>query len=264
MEPVNAFPTAWQRGVYEAIARRRDIRSFRPDPVPPDALARILSAAHQAGSVGFSQRWNFIVIDDLKVRKKLRAHVDAERLRAAQAFPPKRREKYRSLKLEGILDAPLNLCVTCDRKRFGPAVLGRNTMHDTDLYSACAAIQNLWLTARTEGIGVGWVSILEPDALREMLGIPNDVAVVGYLCLGFPEGFPERPMLETAGWLPRLPLTELVFRNHWNEAPRWSCRKSSVLWTAKRCAATMSRFRQGSARTRAMINAPKGKELTSA
>jgi 5,6-dimethylbenzimidazole synthase len=219
MEPVNVFPPAWRQGVYEAIARRRDMRSFRSDPVPPDALARILSAAHQAGSVGFSQPWNFIVIDDLELRNRIPAHVEVERLRAAQAFPGKQREKYLSLKLEGILDAPLNLCVTCDRKRFGPAVLGRNTIRDTDLYSTCAAIQNLWLAARAEGIGVGWVSILRPEVLREMLGIPRDVAVVGYLCLGFPEEFPKRPMLETAGWLPRLPLTEMVFANHSNEAP---------------------------------------------
>ncbi|MHB8383434.1 MAG: 5,6-dimethylbenzimidazole synthase, partial [Candidatus Binataceae bacterium] len=218
-ESVKVFPSAWRRGVYEAITRRRDIRSFRSDPVPPDTLARILSAAHQAGSVGFSQPWNFIVIDDLELRKKIRAHVEAERLRAAQTFHRERREQYLSFKLEGILDAPLNLCVTCDRKRFGPAVLGRNTMRDTDLYSTCAAIQNLWLAARAEGIGVGWVSLLQPDALREMLGIPSDAEVVGYLCLGFPEEFPKRPMLETAGWLPRLPLTDLVFRNHWNEAP---------------------------------------------
>jgi len=216
---VNVFPSAWRRGVYEAITRRRDIRSFRSDPVPPDTLARILSAAHQAGSVGFSQPWNFIVIDDLDIRKEIRRHVEAERLRAATAFPPERREKYLAFKLEGILDAPLNICITCDRKRFGPAVLGRNTMRDTDVYSTCAAIQNLWLAARAEGIGVGWVSLLQPDALREMLGIPSDVVVVGYLCLGFPEEFPKRPMLETAGWLPRVPLTELVFRNHWNEAP---------------------------------------------
>jgi 5,6-dimethylbenzimidazole synthase len=218
-ESVNVFPSAWRRGVYEAIARRRDIRSFRSDPVPTDTLARILTAAHQAGSVGFSQPWNFIVIDDLGLRKKIRAHVEAERLRAAQTFHRERSEQYLSFKLEGILDAPLNLCVTCDRERFGPAVLGRNTMRDTDLYSTCAAIQNLWLAARAEGIGVGWVSLLQPEALREILGIPSDVVVVGYLCLGFPEEFPRRPMLETAGWLPRLPLTELVFGNHWNEAP---------------------------------------------
>jgi|GEM_PF-76436 len=218
-ESVNVFPSAWRRGVYEAITRRRDIRSFRSDPVPPGTLARILSAAHQAGSVGFSQPWNFIVIDDFELRKKIRAHVEVERLRAAQTFHRERREQYLSFKLEGILDAALNLCVTCDRKRFGPAVLGRNTMRDTDLYSTCAAIQNLWLAARAEGLGVGWVSIFEPDALREILGIPRNVVVVGYLCLGFPQEFPKRPMLETAGWLPRLPLTELVFRNHWNEAP---------------------------------------------
>ena len=218
-ESVHVFPSAWRRGVYEAITRRRDIRSFRSEPVAADTLARILSAAHQAGSVGFSQPWNFIVIDDLELRKKIRAHVEAERLRAAETFHRERREQYLSFKLEGILDAPLNLCVTCDRKRFGPAVLGRNTMRDTDLYSTCAAIQNLWLAARAEGIGVGWVSLLQPDSLREMLGIPSDVVVVGYLCLGFPEEFPKRPMLETAGWLPRLPLTELVFRNSWNGAP---------------------------------------------
>ncbi|HVA79915.1 MAG TPA: uroporphyrinogen-III C-methyltransferase [Candidatus Binataceae bacterium] len=218
-ESVNVFPSAWRRGVYEAITRRRDIRSFRSDPVPPDTLARILTAAHRAGSVGFSQPWNFIIIDDIEVRKTIRRHVETERLRAATAFPPERREKYLAFKLEGILDAPLNICVTCDRKRFGPAVLGRNTMHDADLYSTCAAIQNLWLAARAEGIGVGWVSLLQPDALRDMLGIPSDVVVVGYLCLGFPEEFPKLPMLETAGWLPRLPLTELVFRNHWNESP---------------------------------------------
>ncbi|MBF6569415.1 MAG: uroporphyrinogen-III C-methyltransferase [Candidatus Binataceae bacterium] len=218
-EASNVFRPAWRRGVYEAIAGRRDIRSFRPDPIPAVTLARILSAAHQAGSVGFSQPWNFIVIDDLEVREKIRAHVDAERLRAAESFSPDRQEKYLALKLEGILDAPLNLCVTCDRKRFGPAVLGRNTMHDTDLYSTCAAIQNLWLAARAEGIGVGWVSILKPEALREILGIPSDIAIVGYLCVGFPQEFPKRPMLETSGWLPRVPLTELVFGNRWNEPP---------------------------------------------
>ena len=219
MEPVNVFPPAWREGVYEAIARRRDIRSFKPDPIPSDALARILSAAHQAGSVGFSQPWNFIVVDDLELRKKIRSHVDAERTRAALAFPQERRAQYLSLKLEGILDAPLNLCVTCDRKRFGPAILGRHTMRDTDLYSTCAAIQNLRLAARAEGIGVGWVSILRPEVIQELLAIPADVAVVGYLCLGFPTEFPGRPMLETAGWLPRLSLASTVFANRWNAEP---------------------------------------------
>jgi 5,6-dimethylbenzimidazole synthase len=185
MDEVKVFPPDWRRGVYEAIERRRDIRSFRSDPIPANALARILSAAHHAGSVGFSQPWNFILIDEL----------------------------------EGILDAPLNLCVTCDRTRSGPATIGRNTIYDTDVYSTCVAIQNLWLAARAEGIGVGWVSILEPESIRQILGIPDHVVVVAYLCIGYPVEFTRRPMLEDAGWLPRLPLSELVFRNGWDGAP---------------------------------------------
>ncbi len=214
----HAFPSGWRRGVYEAIARRRDMRAFLPDPIPVELLARLLTAAHQAGSVGFSQPWNFIVVEDLDVRRQVRAHVEAERLRAASAFEGERREKYLSYKLEGILEAPVNVCVTCDRERFGPTVIGRNTVRDADIYSTCGAIQNLWLAARAEGVGVGWVSILEPARLRELLGIPAHVVPVGYLCVGFVESFPERPTLETSGWLPRLPLSELVFHDRWGRA----------------------------------------------
>ncbi|HUY26877.1 MAG TPA: 5,6-dimethylbenzimidazole synthase [Candidatus Binataceae bacterium] len=219
MAEVNAFPSEWRRGVYEVIARRRDIRSFKPEPIAPEVLTRILSAAHQAGSVGFSQPWNFIVVDDIEVRRKIHDHVDAERLRAAEGFAAERRAQYLSFKLEGILDAPVNICVTCDRTRFGPAIIGRNTIYDTDIYSTCVAIQNLWLAARAEGIGVGWVSILKPEVIREILGIPEHVVVVGYICVGYPVEFAERPLLETVGWLPRLPLSELVFSNRWNGPP---------------------------------------------
>lgn len=216
----HAFPESWRRGVYEAIARRRDMRQFRPDPIPRDVLARVLLAANQAGSVGFSQPWDFIVIEDRKLRETIRSHVEAERLRAAAAFQDeKRREQYLSFKLEGILDSALNVCVTCDRTRFGPAVLGRNTIPETDLYSTCCAIQNLWLAARAEGVGVGWVSILEPSELRRLLGIPDHVVPVAYLCVGFVESFPERPMLESAHWLPRLALTQLVHSGKWGEPP---------------------------------------------
>lgn len=219
MAEIKAFPYEWRRGVYEVIARRRDIRSFKSDPIAPDVLARILSAAHQAGSVGFSQPWNFIVVDDIEVRREIHGHVDAERLRAAEGFAVERREQYLSFKLEGILDAPINVCVTCDRTRFGPAIIGRNTMYDTDIYSTCVAIQNLWLAARAEGIGVGWVSILKPEVIRQILGIPDHIVVVGYMCVGYPIEFAERPLLEAVGWLPRLPLSELVFSNRWNGAP---------------------------------------------
>lgn len=216
----HAFPEAWRRGLYETIMRRRDMRSFLPDAIPDETLARILLAAHQAGSVGLSQPWNFLVIENREVRAQVRAHVEAERLRAADAFEKERREQYLSFKLEGILDAPINLCVTCDRERFGPAVIGRNTIPETAVYSTCCAIQNLWLAARAEGVGVGWVSIMEPAVLRTILGIPDRIVPVAYLCVGFVESFPERPILEIRGWLPRLPLHEVVFHDRWDERPR--------------------------------------------
>ena len=215
----HAFPSAWRRGVYEAIAQRRDMRAFEPDPIPPETLARVLGAAHQAGSVGFMQPWSFIVVGDLETRRAIRAHVERERLRAAEAFTGARRAQYLSYKLEGILDAPLNVCVTCDRERNGPAVLGRHTIRDTDVYSTCGAVQNLWLAARAEGLGVGWVSVLEPAALRRILGIPEHVLPVAYLCIGAVREFPERPVLESTGWLPRLALSQVVFENRWGAAP---------------------------------------------
>ena len=219
MNTPHAFPDAWRRGVYEAIARRRDMRHFLPNPVAPQVIARILGAAHQAGSVGFSQPWNFVVVEDRALRQRIHAHVDSERLRAAAGFAGERQDKYLNIKLEGILEAPLNICVTCDRTRFGPAVIGRNTVPETDLYSTCGAVQNLWLAARAEGVGVGWVSILQPAALRGFLGLPDHVEPVAYLCVGYVEDFPERPTFQTNGWLPRLPLQEIVFQDRWGEAP---------------------------------------------
>ncbi len=217
--PPHAFPPEWRRGLYQAILKRRDMRHFLPDPVPDDALARVLSAAHHAGSVGFMQPWNFLLVRDRATREKVHAHVTEERLRAAEKFEPARRGKYLSFKLEGILEAPLNLCVTCDPARFGPAVIGRNTIRETDLFSTCCAVQNLWLAARAEGLGCGWVSILKPESLRRLLGIPEPVYPLAYLCLGFVESFPEKPTFETEGWLPRLGLKDLVYDGAWGRAP---------------------------------------------
>jgi 5,6-dimethylbenzimidazole synthase len=213
------FPHPWKEGVYQAIARRRDIRHFLPDPIPARTLARILCAAHHAASVGFMQPWNFIVVENRSIREKIHAHVEEERVLAAENFEAERKAKYLAFKLHGVLDAPINLCVTCDPTRFGPVVLGRNTIRETDIYSTCCAIQNLWLAARAEGIGVGWVSILRPEKLREYLSIPGHVIPIGYLCLGYVAEFPEKPMLETAGWLPRMPLEEVVFRDQWGAPP---------------------------------------------
>ncbi len=119
------------------------------------------------------------------------------------------------MKLDGILDSAINLCVTCDRKRFGPVVLGRTCQPDMDLFSTVCAVQNLWLAARCEGVGVGWVSILKPDELRDILGLPEGVVPVAYLCVGYTEAFALEPELKTAGWLPELPFSELVFHDQW-------------------------------------------------
>ena len=205
------LPELWRQGVYAAIAQRRDMREFLSDPIPDDVLARILMAAHQAGSVGFMQPWNFIVIHDEATRRKIHAHVDMHRLKAADGFQGARRDLYLSFKLEGILESPLNLCVTCDPSRFGPAVIGRNTIRETDIYSTCGAVQNLWLAARAEGVGVGWVSILDPKFLQETLQIPTHITPVAYLCMGYVREFPPRPTFETKGWLSRLPLDQVVF-----------------------------------------------------
>jgi 5,6-dimethylbenzimidazole synthase len=218
MTPIHEFQPVQKRAVYDAIALRRDIRSFKPDPIAPEVLARILRAAHQAGSVGFMQPWNFILVRNAEKRRAIWEHVNAERLAAATAFEGERRAKYLSFKLEGILDAPLNICVTCDPTRHGPEVLGRHTIRQTDVYSTCCAIQNLWLAARIEGIGVGWVSILRNEFMNETLGIPAHIIPVAYLCLGYPTSFATQPMLEKEGWLARLPLSQLVQEDSWGGA----------------------------------------------
>lgn len=205
-----------RQAVYKTIYGRRDVRSFfKPDPLPQDILARILKAAHHAGSVGYMQPWNFIVVDDPAVKEKVRASFKKEREEAARLFDPEKREKYLSYKLEGILEAPVNLVVTSDPTRFGPEVIGRHSIPETDVYSTCLAIQNLWLAARAENVGVGWVSILKRDELYEIFQIPRQITVVAYLCLGYVTQFPDKPDLERLGWGKRIPLSELVSFNGW-------------------------------------------------
>ena len=202
--------------VYEAIYSRRDVRHFRADPLADEVLRRILDAAHHAGSVGFMQPWNFIVIRDLETRRRVKALFERANVQAAENYSGPRRQLYESLKLEGILEAAVNVCVTCDRARADP-VLGRNTMLDTDIYSTCCAVQNLWLAARAEGVGVGWVSIVEPRFLSDLLQLPETVFPLAYLCVGYPQEFRERPMLEEAGWRERLALDQVVFYERWGQ-----------------------------------------------
>jgi len=216
---VEEFSAADREVFYRVIERRRDVRAFRPDPIPSETLYRILGAAHHAPSVGLMQPWNFIVIQEADTKARIKDIFLEENEKAAAHYSGPRANLYRSLKLEGIQEAPVNLCVTSDRTRAGPHVLGRNTIVDTDLYSTCCAIENLWLAARVEGIGVGWVSILSHNELRKLLGIPDHIVVVAYLCLGYAQEFFDEPELQRRRWASRVPLDQLVYRERWGQAP---------------------------------------------
>lgn len=210
------FSDPERAAVYRAIFERRDVRrNFLPTPIPPDVLTRILTAAHHAGSVGFMQPWDFVVIRQRGTKRAVKQLFKKTNAEAALQYQGARATLYRSLKLEGIEEAPVNLCVTCSRQRGGPHVLGRSTVRETDLYSTCCAIQNLWLAARAEGIGVGWVSILDHGALKQVLGIPRPVKILAYLCLGYVSEFAVRPDLETAGWRSRIPVEQLIHSELW-------------------------------------------------
>lgn len=212
------FTEAERAAVYRAIHTRRDVRDeFLADDVPRDVIMRILDAAHHAPSVGFMQPWNFILVRDLDKRRAVHAAFQRACAAEEQALEPSRRPLYRSLKLEGILKAPLNICVTCDRGRFGATGLGRTQQPDTDILSTACAVQNLWLAARVEGVGVGWVSIVRERDLREIFNIPSEIAVVAYLCVGYVARAYPLPELEMKRWAPRLPLENLIFEDGWGE-----------------------------------------------
>jgi nicotinate-nucleotide--dimethylbenzimidazole phosphoribosyltransferase len=217
-----ADPRGWRfagdelAAVHRVIAERRDIRRFRPDAVPDDVLRRVLEAAHRAPSVGLMQPWRFIVVRDLGTRVAVRSLARRERLRQADRFGERARH-FLDQKVEGIVEAPLGVCVCCDPGDPGTEVLGRGTIPETDVYSTSCAVQNLWLAARAEGLGVGWVSFYRPDDLREVLGIPGRVEPIAYLCVGWPDERPVRPGLESAGWAARAPLDAVLMEEQWSE-----------------------------------------------
>lgn len=221
---IGDFSPEEKDGFYKAVFSRRDVRShFTSEPIDEKVLTRILNAAHHAPSVGFSQPWNFILIKNKDARKQVRDSFDRERLRSSTLVEDPKRSKYLSLRLEGILDCAVNICITYDPTKFGPFVIGRSSIPETGIYSVCCAIQNLWLAARAEGVGVGWVSILSNDDLKKILEIPDHVVPVAYLCLGHVSNFADKPDLESAGWLPRLGLKDVVFYEKWNNDndPDW-------------------------------------------
>lgn len=219
-----ADPRGWRYdddaldAVHRVIAERRDIRRFRPDAVPDEVLERVLGAAHRAPSVGLMQPWRLIVVRAAQARIAIRDIAARERLRQADRFDERARQ-FLDQKIEGIVEAPVGVCVCCHHGRPGEEILGRGTIPETDVYSTACAIQNLWLAARAEGLGVGWVSFYRFADLRAPLGIPAAVDPIAYLCVGWPDERPVRPGLETSGWAARLPLERVVMAERWREEP---------------------------------------------
>ncbi|HEX3975809.1 MAG TPA: nicotinate-nucleotide--dimethylbenzimidazole phosphoribosyltransferase [Solirubrobacteraceae bacterium] len=209
------YPDAARQAVYDVIAARRDIRRFRPDEVSEELLRRVLAAAHQAPSVGLMQPWRFIVVRAPETRMAVRSLAQRERLRQAERFDVRSRQ-FLDQKIEGVVEAPVGICVCCDHGDPEAEVLGRGTIPETDVYSTACAIENLWLAARAEGLGVGWVSFYEPGDMRDLLGLPARVDPLAYLCLGWPDERPVRPGLEAAGWSARMALDEVVMAERWS------------------------------------------------
>lgn len=219
---VHRFSRAERTAVYRAIEQRRDVRQFVACKLDEDVLRRLLAAAHAAPSVGFMQPWDFIVVRDRAVRRKIRDHVLAQKEKAGRHYKDERADLYQRLKVEGILDSSLAIAVTCDPRRGGRVNFGRVTMPQTARFSVCAAIENFWLAARAEGLGVGWVSILEPAWLKALLNIPRPVEFVALLCVGAARDFPKDPILLTSGWRKREPLEKLVHSERWGRPYSWS------------------------------------------
>jgi len=199
--------------VYRAIAERRDMRHFRPDPVDPALLQRLLWAAHHAPSVGFMQPWRFIRVTSRALREQMHALVETERLATARALG-EREDDFMRLKVEGLLDAGEVVVVALADER-EKHIFGRRTLPEMDLASVACAIQNMWLAARAEGIGLGWVSIFDPVELARLLGMPDGARPVAILCIGHVEAFYPRPMLELEQWAERMPIDSVMAENAW-------------------------------------------------
>lgn len=204
-----------KEAVYKAIYTRRDVRTFLPDPIADDTVMRLLDAAHHGPSVGFMQPWNFILIQSDEVKKKLAWAADKERRALAIHYEGERETKFMSLKIEGLEQAPLTICVTCDPTRGGSHVLGRNSIPETDMMSTACAIQNMWLAACVEGLAMGWVSFYKKNDIRDILGIPPHIDPVALLSVGYTDQYPEMPILESANWEKRRSLEPLIFHETW-------------------------------------------------
>ncbi|ARK23405.1 5,6-dimethylbenzimidazole synthase [Sporosarcina sp. P37] len=205
--------------VYKAIYTRRDVRSFLPDPIPETAVRSILDAAHHAPSVGFMQPWNFILVSSNEVKEKLSWAAEKERRALAIHYEGEKETKFLGLKVQGLKEAPLTICVTCDPTRGGSHVLGRNSIPETDVLSTACAIQNMWLAACAEGLALGWVSFYKKNDVRDILAIPPHIDPVALLSIGYTEHYPTKPILESADWEKRRVLDQLIFADKWGVKP---------------------------------------------
>ncbi|MED1954331.1 5,6-dimethylbenzimidazole synthase [Brevibacillus centrosporus] len=206
-------------GLYKAISNRRDIRSFRSDPIESEKLSVILSAAHHAPSVGFMQPWNFILVTADSLKHELAGSADKERRALAIHYEGTGREStFLELKIQGIKEAPVTICVTCDPTRGGDHVLGRNSIPETDIMSVSCAIQNMWLAAYAEGLAMGWVSFYKKSDVRRILDIPPHIDPVALLSIGYTDHYPDRPLLEIHQWEKRQELQKLIFRERWGQS----------------------------------------------
>ena len=205
--------------IYRVIAERRDMRHFLPTAVAPEMLTRILQAAHHAPSVGLMQPWRFLRITDSNIRNSIHRLVDEERIQTAQAIGDyentARMAEFMRLKVEGILDCGELLVATLCNKR-EQHIFGRRTLPEMDIASVSCAIQNMWLAARAEGLGMGWVSIFDPLKLGALLQIPADAKPIALLCLGHVSSFYKEPMLVETGWKQAKPLADMIMENIWN------------------------------------------------
>ncbi|MGH8980698.1 MAG: 5,6-dimethylbenzimidazole synthase [Acidimicrobiales bacterium] len=204
------------RSFYDVLYRRRDVRGqFTGEPVAPDVVERVLAAAHAAPSVGLSQPWDFVIVTDAEIRKAFYDHVQVERTRFAETLEDDEAAKFAGIKIDGILEATLSVVVTYDPSRGAPRVLGRHAIADAGLYSVCLAIENLWLAATAEGLGLGWVSFYRELELASLVGLPDGIRPVAWLCLGPVTHLEAVPDLERHGWRTRASLASVLHYDRW-------------------------------------------------
>ena len=208
------FGKTEQEVLEKIMVWRRDVRGqrFTSKPVSPDITQALLKAAVLAPSVGYSQPWRFVIVDDIRLKQQVRDSFETANSEASERFhADSRREDYRKLKLEGILEAPINLAVFYDKGK-GP-VLGQNSMPETGPYSVVCAIQNIWLMARAHNLGLGWVSILDPEEVGQILGAPPETKLIAYLCIGYVDQYAYEPELKNLGWEKEVALENVIFKN---------------------------------------------------